>query len=268
MHNFLEKYNHRVATVNSLVCVGLDSELSRLPAEFQQKKYPQFEFNTWIIEQTHEFVAAYKPNAAFYEAQGDKGIQELKLTVEYLQANYCDIPIILDAKRGDIESTNQGYVKFAFDWLGVDAITLHPYLGKAALQPFLEREDKGCIILCKTSNKNSNEFQDLIVDTVGTKMWEQVAQQVAQKWNEHGNCLLVVGATYPNELKRARELTGEMTFLVPGLGVQGGECQATVTAGINSSKAGLIMSASRSIIFASNPKQAAAHLQQEINQYR
>jgi orotidine-5'-phosphate decarboxylase len=154
-----------------------------------------------------------------------------------------------------------------FDELGVDAVTLHPYLGWQALQPFLDRADKGCIVLCKTSNPNSGEFQDLI--TVNKqRVWEVVAKQVAAKWNSLGNCLLVVGATYPNELARVRQLTGAMTLLVPGIGSQGGDVKAILEAGLNKEMKGLIINSSRNIIFSKNPSISAKNLRDEINLYR
>jgi orotidine-5'-phosphate decarboxylase len=264
---FIEKYNKRVEKSNSLLCVGLDSDYGQLPAKFQNFKHAQFVFNTWIIEQTHQYVSAYKPNTAFYEARGDKGWQELQLTIQYLREKYPDIAIILDAKRADIGHTNQGYVTSFFDELKVDAVTLHPYLGQQALQPFLDRADKGCIILCKTSNPNSGEFQDVVAKN-GQKIWQIIAKQVVTKWNSLGNCLLVIGATYPAELAAARQLAGEMTFLVPGIGTQGGDIKAILKVGLNKEKKGLIVNASRDIIFAKNPALAALKLRNQINIYR
>ena len=264
---FLEKYNKRVDRVNSLLCVGLDADFEKIPPKFKELENPQFSFNRWIIEETYQYVSAYKPNVAFYEARGDQGWRELYLTTQYLADEHPEIALILDAKRADIGSTNEGYVTAIFDWLGFDAVTLNPYLGQQALIPFLERAEKACIILCKTSNPNSGEFQDLITGD-GQKFWEIVARQVAEKWNIKNNCLLVVGATYPEEIKRARELTGEMTFLVPGIGAQGGEVKATVEAGLNQAKKGLIINSARGIIFAQNPALEAKKLRDEINLYR
>ena len=152
---FEQKLDTIIINNNSLLCVGLDSSFRKLPPSFINEKHPQFAFNKFIIDQTHDLVCAYKPNAAFYEARGAEGITELKMTCDYIRENHPDIVIILDAKRGDIGSTNEGYITFAFDYLKADAITLHPYLGKEALQPFLDMKEKGCIILCKTSNPGS-----------------------------------------------------------------------------------------------------------------
>ncbi len=264
--NPIEKYNQRVDKVNSLVCVGLDSEISKLPDHFKEMEFPQFEFNKYVIDATHEFTAAYNPNIAFYEARGDQGIRELKMTMEYLQQNYPDILTICDAKRADIGSTNEGYVTAIFDWFGFDAITLHPYLGKEALQPFLKRADKGCIVLCRTSNSGAGELQDLKVE--GKMLWQVVAEKVRDDWNTNNNCMLVVGATYPGEMADIRKISPSMTFLVPGIGAQGGDVEATVKAGIDANKKGIIISSSRGIIFAANPGEEAKKLRDEINQYR
>jgi orotidine-5'-phosphate decarboxylase len=264
--NVIDKYNLRVGAVGSLVCVGLDSAISRLPERFHGSDTPQLDFNRWIIDQTHPFASAYKPNIAFYEARGDVGLRELKLTVDYLREMHPGILTICDAKRADIGSTNAGYVQELFDLMGFDAVTLNPYLGREALAPFLERGDKGCIILCRTSNPGAGEFQDLSVE--GEPLWAFVARKVCDAWNSLGNCMLVAGATYPDELHRIREIAGEMTFLVPGLGAQGGEVEWTVRAGLNSDGKGLILNSSRGIIFTDDPAQEARKLRDEINRCR
>ncbi len=273
--NIIEKYNQRAKKINSLLCVGLDADFEKIPEKFKKLSNPQFEFNKWIIGETHEYAAAYKPNSAFYEARGDKGMAELKMTMDFLIKNYPDIFTILDAKRADIGNTNNGYVISIFDWLGFDAVTLHPYLGKEALDPFLDRTNKGCIILCRTSNSGAPEFQDLKVSDVGrlnsrrptseTKpLWQIVAEKVSKDWNKNKNCMLVVGATYPEEMKKIRVLVGDMTFLVPGVGAQGGSVEDTMKAGLNSEGLGLIINSSRGIIFSENPKKEAENLYKEI----
>src|SRR3989344_4303129 len=208
----IDKYNERAKKINSLLCVGLDSDFEKIPERFKNLENPQFSFNKYIIEQTHEFAAAFKLNIAFYEARGDQGLRELKQTMDYLKMNHPEIFTILDAKRADIGNTNNGYVTSIFDWLGFDAVTLHPYLGSEALAPFLDRKDKGSIILCRTSNHGklgAEEFQNL---KVGNKfIWEIVAERVSKVWNKNKNCMLVVGATYPKEMKKIREITGDMT---------------------------------------------------------
>ncbi len=263
MSKALEKYQQRVIAVNSLLCVGLDSNFDRLPKRFLQQDRPQFKFNQWIIDQTHECVCAYKPNLAFYEARGAAGWQELKLTLEYLKSEHPDIFLIADAKRGDIGSTNQGYVQAIFDELAFDAITLHPYLGQEALQPFLDRADKVSIILCRTSNPGAGEFQDLTANK--KPLWQKVAENVVEKWNQNKNCMLVVGATYPEELEQVRQITGSMPLLVPGIGAQGGDLEAVLAAGLNKQDRGLIINSSRSIIFADDPGLEAKKLKDNIN---
>ncbi|PIP32496.1 orotidine-5'-phosphate decarboxylase, partial [Candidatus Gottesmanbacteria bacterium CG23_combo_of_CG06-09_8_20_14_all_37_19] len=189
------------------------------------------------------------PNSAFYEAQGEEGIRQLKQTVYFVKENYPKIPVILDAKRADIGNTNEGYVKFAFDHLGADAITLHPYLGKDALKPFLERRDKGLFILCRTSNSGAGEFQDLEID--GKPLYQVIAAKVAKDWNYNGNCGLVVGATYPKELDIVRHIVGNIPILIPGIGAQGGDLEKTVQAGVDKTGLNALINSSRGIIFAS-----------------
>lgn len=247
---FREKLDAIVKKNNSLLCVGLDSDIDK----------PQFPFNKAIIDATHDLVCAFKPNTAFYESRGLPGIEALKRTCDYIREAYPEIPIILDAKRADIGNSNEGYVKFAFDWLGADAITLHPYLGREALKPFLDRKEKGSIILCKTSNPGSGEFQD--------EMYQKVAQHVAQEWNQNGNCSLVVGATYPTELVIVRRIVGDMPLLIPGIGAQGGDLEKTVKAGVDSTGKNAIINSSRSIIFAANPRDEALKLKDDINKFR
>jgi orotidine-5'-phosphate decarboxylase len=262
----IAKYNDRVDAAGSLVCVGLDSDHERLPDRFLRESQPQFTFNQWIIEQTHHYVSAYKPNIAFYEARGEEGLRELKLTVDYLRENHPDILTICDAKRGDIGTTNAGYVSGIFDWYGFDAVTLHPYLGGEALQPFLDRADKACIILCRTSNSGSGELQNLTFD--GRAFWEIVAEKTRDRWNRNGNCMLVMGATYPEEIKRVRTIVPEMPLLVPGIGAQGGNLEQTVRFGLDSHGRGIIINSSRGIIFTDDPGASARQLRDVINQYR
>lgn len=257
---FQEKLDAIVSKNNSLVCVGLDSEIDMIPETIRNGAHPQTTFNKMIVEATHEMVCAYKLNTAFYEQRGKGGIEALQMTCDYIKSTYPEIPIIIDAKRGDIGNTNLAYVKFVFDYLSGDAVTVNPYVGREGLQPFLDKKEKGIIILCKTSNPGSGEFQD--------GLWQKVAENVARDWNKNGNCLLVVGATYPEELAAVRKIVGDMTLLVPGIGAQGGEVDATVKAGLNSKKAGMIINSSRGIIFSDDPGLAAKTLRDSINQNR
>jgi orotidine 5'-phosphate decarboxylase subfamily 2 len=261
----IDKYNQRAKKINSLLCVGLDSDFEKIPDKFKTFEFPQFEFNKYIIEETQQYTSAFKINTAFYEARGDKGIQDLKETMEYLRVYYPDIFTICDAKRADIGNTNNGYVSAIFDWLGFDAVTLHPYLGQEALQPFLDRTDKGSIILCRTSNIGAREFQDLKVE--GKPIWQIVAQRVSEVWNKNNNCMLVVGATYPEEMKKIREVAGGITFLVPGIGAQGGDLKSVLEAGLNREDLGLIINSSRGIIFSESPRVEAEKLCEEIRKY-
>src|SRR5579884_1819843 len=263
---------------NNFVCVGLDSDYNSLPAAVKAEDSIEeavFVFNREIIDATHDLVCAYKPNSAFYEAQGDEGLRALTKTVRYIKETYPSIPVILDAKRADIGSTNLGYVTAAFDRIGADAITIHPYLGKEALAPFLARKEKGIIILAKTSNPGAGEFQDLPVGEAQEPLYLVVARQVATKWSTNGNCAVVVGATYPAELQRVRAVVGDIPILIPGIGAQGGEVAATVTAGKDSRGWGMIINAARSIIFASQgsdfaqaARKATEQLREEISRHR
>lgn len=267
--DFLSKLTAAQAKNNSLLCVGLDPDTGKLPQGLSQ-----FEFNKAIVDATADLVCAYKPNSAFYEAHGAAGIEELKQTCDYILQNHPDVPIVLDFKRGDIGNTNNHYARFAFDYLGADAITVQPYQGREAIQAFLDYKDKGIIVLCKTSNQGSGEFQDLSVD--GQKLYLKVAQNVRDEWNANGNCLLVVGATYPEEMAEARKAVGDdMVFLVPGIGAQGGDMEAILKAGLNSGGSGLIINSARAILYASSgedfaeaARQAAMATKDEINKYR
>lgn len=266
MNPIINKLNQRVTTINSLLCVGLDTDVPRIPPSFQTASAPQWRFNQHIIKQTHPFTAAYKPNMAFYEAAGTAGFEDLAATMDDLRRQHPSIVTICDAKRADIGSTSEAYARAIFDQLGFDAVTLNPYLGRDALAPFLERTDKLSIILCRTSNPDAREFQDLQVE--GRPLWEIVADTVASKWNQHGNCALVVGATVPDQLRRVRARIGEMWVLVPGVGAQGGSVDETLSAGLDVHGRGLLINASRSIIFAEHPDVEAQTLRDQINRYR
>ncbi len=284
---FLQKLKKAIKRNKTFLCVGLDSEWEKINSLGWNN---QFLFNKFIIEQTFQAVCSYKLNTAFYEAIGYQGIKWLKETCDYLKATYPKIPIIIDAKRGDIGHTNKAYASFVFDHLNADGVTVNPYDGEEGLMPFLKRKEKGIIVLCKTSNPGSSEFQDLptlpslislsfgysflsfprkrgsnMPSKSAIKLYQYIAYQVAKKWNKNNNCLLVVGATYPKELKEIREIVGDkMWFLVPGIGSQGGDLEAVLKSGLNSKKEGLIINVSRSIIFAKEPKKEAGKMKQLI----
>lgn len=271
------------------VCVGLDSELWKIPEAAQlsdstradrgiDSETSLIEFNRGIVDATEDIVCAYKPNIAFYEAYGNEGLSALHETIRYINQTAPDVPVILDAKRADIGNTNAGYVSAAFDYLNADAITVNPYFGGEALQPFLDRADKGIIVLCRTSNPGAGEFQDKYISVVpghNMQLYQYVARQVATEWNKNGNCLLVVGATNPEELAKVRSIVGDMPILIPGIGAQGGDIEKTVTAGKDSRGQGMIINSSRGIIYASNGSDYAEAARKEtlklhnlINQYR
>jgi orotidine-5'-phosphate decarboxylase len=265
----IEKYNKRARKINSLLCVGLDADYEKLPEKYKslEGSSAQFEFNKYIIDNTFEYAAAFKPNVAFYEARGVEGMQALKDTMDYIRKNYPDIFTILDAKRADIGNTNNGYITAIFDWLGFDAVTVNPYLGSEAISPFLERKDKCSIILAKTSNKGAEELQDCVLENKEI-LWQYIANKVSNEWNKNNNLMIVLGGTYPEEIAKAREITGSMTFLVPGIGAQGGDVKNVVMKGKNNEGLGLIINSSRGIIFSENPAEEAKKLRDEINLYR
>ncbi len=269
--SFIEKLKQKW-NEDRFICIGLDSDFSKIPQSFKDQSSDSevpiegaiYEFNKSIIDSTHDLVCAYKINSAFYEADAQTWEAMLN-TFYYIQRTYPEIPVILDAKRGDIGNTNQGYVKMAFETIKADAITIHPYLGQEANQPFLDQKDKGIIVLVRTSNEGAGEFQDLPVS--GRPLYQIVAENVATKWNTNGNCAVVVGATYPEELKKVREIVGDMPILVPGIGAQGGDLEGVLANGLNKEKQGLIISSSRAIIYADDPRMAAQDLDQKISSF-
>ncbi len=234
--------------------VGLDTDPSRIPESVAPGASPAErvgEFNRRIVDATAGLAAAYKPNAAFYEALGGEGFGALEETIAAIRAAAPGTAVILDAKRADIGSTNTGYVTAAFDQLGANAVTVHPYLGGEALSPFLERSEKLIFVLARTSNPGAGEFQDLVAD--GVPLYRHVARTVAGDWNAAGNCGLVVGATYPEEMTAIREdIPAEMPILVPGVGAQGGDVAAVVAANRDAGSDAFLIAASRSILYASS----------------
>lgn len=275
MPSFIDKIKQKW-NEGKFICVGLDTDFSKIP-EFVKEKNKDakvewnhnqdisfeatvYEFNKAIVDATHDLVCAYKINSAFYEASG-QAYEAMLNTFMYIQRTYPETLIILDAKRGDIGNTNNGYVESAFQNLKADAITVHPYLGKESLQPFLEEKEKGVIVLVRTSNPGSDEFQNLEVN--GKPLYQIVAENVSKDWNTNGNCAVVVGATYPEELKKVREIIGDIPILIPGIGAQGGDLESSVKNGVNSENQGIIISSSRSIIYASNGEDFAEAARKE-----
>ncbi|MFB6309814.1 MAG: orotidine-5'-phosphate decarboxylase [Salinirussus sp.] len=236
---FFADLRRRIQAVNSVLCVGLDPHPDRLPGVVRGEDMPRWAFNRRIIDATHEHVAAYKPNAAFYE--DPEGWRALTETVAY--AHGKDVPVVLDAKRGDVGSTARQYARLLDD---VDAITVNPYLGRDSVEPFLTRDGKGVFVLCRTSNPGGADLQDLELSS-GESVYERVAA-LADVWNANGNVGLVVGATVPEELEGVREAVPDLPFLVPGIGAQGGDAEAAVKYGLVDG-VGLV-NAARSVIFA------------------
>jgi orotidine-5'-phosphate decarboxylase len=236
----------------TLLCVGLDPEPERLPEPLRALPVEDaiVAFNRAIVEATHDLVCAYKPNAAFYEARGLAGQRALLRTIAHIHDAAPGVPVLLDAKRGDMANTSRFYARAIFDQCQADGVTLQPYQGAEALAHFLERAERGCFILCRTSNPGAAELQDLRVD--GEPLYLVVARCVAEQWNAHGNCGLVVGATWPDELRAIREVAPSLPILLPGIGAQGGDLEASVRAGADADGAGLLVSASRSVLYASS----------------
>ena len=264
--NFIEKLNEAVRKNRSLVCVGLDTSPELIPSGMTV-----LEFNKAIIDATADLVCAYKPNLAFYEVQGEKGLETLHNTVKYIPE---DIPVIGDAKRGDIGNTSAAYAKALFEHFDFDAVTVSPYLGFDSLEPFLKYQEKGVIILCRTSNKGASDFQSLLCQYEGKTMplYEIVALK-ASRWNINHNVGLVVGATYLEELKNIRQAHPGLPILIPGIGAQGGDLELAVRYGIDADNRGIIINSSRGIIYAGTgadfaraARCATETLRDEINQ--
>jgi orotidine-5'-phosphate decarboxylase len=268
MSAFITQLEQAWSRSDSLVCVGLDPEIERFPSAVAGLPSPIFQFNKAIIDATAELVCAYKPQFAHYAAY--EAEDQLERTIEYIHRTYPGVPVILDSKRGDVGNTAERYAIEAFERYGADAVTVNPYLGGDALEPFLKHADKGVIILCRTSNPGARDLQDLEIGR--RKLYHTVAELAARRWNSRGNCLLVVGATYPRELAEVREIVGNMPFLVPGVGAQGGDVDQAVRNGQTADGTGLIISSSRSILYASSgddfasaARKATMTLREQIN---
>ena len=258
--SFLEK---RVDDCSSLLCIGLDPHISDLE---KPTAASALDFCRRLVKQTAPYAAAFKPNAAFFEVLGPEGWTALRQVVEAVQAESdrlgSMIPVILDAKRGDIASTARAYAKSAFEQLGAHAITLNPYLGKDSIDPFLTYKEKGVFLLCKTSNPGAADLQDSPLAS-GDPLYIKVAQ-LAQQWNTKNNIGLVVGATQAEALARVRAAASQLWFLSPGVGAQGGNLESALKAGLRADGKGMLINVSRSIAQAENPKLAAAELRDEI----
>src|SRR6266496_5573281 len=267
--NFLEKLLMASRQQNSLLCVGLDPEPVRFPIELQKQSTAKavVHFCQEIIGATAQYVCAYKPNLAFFEVLGPEGMHVFQ---EVLRAIPAHIPIIVDAKRGDLGNTARNYAATVFDVYDCDAVTVNPYLGYDSVAPFLAYEEKAVFFLCRTSNPSAHDFQDLLVcEEKGQvrPLYEEIAKHV-QLWNRIGNCGLVVGATYPQELNTIRSMCPDMPILIPGVGAQGGNLGASVLAGVDVSGEKAIISVSRSILYAGEGEDYAVSAANEARKLR
>lgn len=278
--NFIQQLGQAWQQNNSLLCIGLDPDLAKMPPHLRQAKNGIFTFCKAIIDATADLACAWKPQIAYFAALGAE--DQLQQICDYLRSNYPHLPIILDAKRGDIGATATQYAREAFDRYRADAVTVNPYMGFDSVEPYLAWPDKGVIVLCRTSNPGGSDLQFLQVN--GRPLYQHVADLVANRWNRAGNqasnqagqFALVVGATFPQELAAVRSIVGDMPLLVPGIGAQGGDVQASVRAGKTASGLGMMINSSRAILYASSDeadfaqaaRKVALATRDEINLYR
>ena len=258
---------------NSLLCVGLDPDVARLPAQLQNEPDGIFTFCKAIIDATADLACSFKPQIAYFAALGAE--RQLEQICAYARTAYPQIPLILDAKRGDIGATAKQYAREAFDRYGADAVTVNPYMGFDSVEPYMEWSDRGVIVLCRTSNPGGSDLQFL--DVGGKPLYQHVARLVANQWNVNGQCALVVGATFPQELAEVRAIVGDMPLLVPGVGAQGGDVAATVRSGKTAAGTGMMINSSRAILyaepqgredFAEAARRVALETRDAVNAYR
>jgi orotidine-5'-phosphate decarboxylase len=272
---FIDKLSAAWTANNSLLCVGLDPDIARFPAHLQQQPDAIFAFCKAIIDATADSACAFKPQIAYFAAL--RAEDQLEAICDYLRKNHPHIPIVLDAKRGDIGATAEQYAREAYERYGADAVTVNPYMGSDSVAPYMEWKDRGVIILCRTSNPGGSDLQFLKAD--GKPIYQHVAQLVADKWNTNGQCGLVVGATFPEELAQVRKIVGNMPLLVPGIGAQGGDIEATMNAGKTANGSGMMINSSRAILyakadektgedFAQAARRVALETRDAINQFR
>ncbi len=270
--NFTEAIRARWSSHDTLLCVGLDPDPARFPQPLKARPDAILAFCREIVDATADLVCAFKPQIAYFAAQ--RAEDQLEDLIAHIHAAHPGVPVILDAKRGDIGSTAQQYAVEAFQRFGADAVTVNPYMGRDSIEPYLAWSDKGVILLCRTSNPGGSDLQFLALGD-GERLFERVARLAAEEWNGSGQCALVVGATFPREIARVREIVGEMPLLVPGIGAQGGDVRATVEAGRTPGGAGLMINSSRAVLyagrgedFAAAARAAALATRDEINRYR
>ncbi|MGN2245897.1 orotidine-5'-phosphate decarboxylase [Frateuria sp. GZRR35] len=268
MH-FMQSLHQSWKRNNSLVCVGLDPEPAKFPAHLRDRPEAVYTFCRAIVDATADLVCAYKPQIAHFAAL--RAEDALERLIAHIHDAHPGIPVILDAKRGDIGSTAQHYATEAFERYQADAVTLNPYLGRDSIQPFLDRADKGVILLCHTSNPGAADLQDLIVESTDGErlpLYQHLARTIARDWNGNGNCALVTGATWPEQLAQVRALVGDMPLLVPGIGAQGGDVEAVLRHGRTADGTGLMISSSRAILYAGNGEDFAQAARQATNTLR
>jgi orotidine-5'-phosphate decarboxylase len=270
---FTDKLSAAWTTNNSLLCVGLDPDMARIPAHILAQPDPITVFCKAIIDATADLACSFKPQIAYFAALGAE--RELEAICAYARARYPHIPLILDAKRGDIGATAHQYAREAYERYGADAVTVNPYMGFDSVEPYLAWDERGVIILCRTSNAGGSDLQAL--DVGGAPLYQHVAKMVADKWNRNGQCSLVVGATFPREIAQVRKLVGDMPLLIPGVGAQGGDVEATVKAGRTAGGTGMMINSSRAILyaapqagedFAAAARRVAQETRDAINLYR
>lgn len=269
---FIEKLSASWRNNDSLLCVGLDPDLRKMPPQFRAQPDAFLQFCIAIIDATAASACAFKPQIAYFAAE--RAEDQLEAVCAYVRRHHPHLPIVLDAKRGDIGATAEQYAREAFERYGADAVTLNPYMGQDSIAPYLEWKDRGAIVLCRTSNPGGSDLQFLESD--GVPLYQRVARLVAEKWNSNGQCGLVVGATFPHELAQVRSIVGAMPLLVPGIGAQGGDVAATVAAGRDMHGAGMMINSSRAILYAGTDHddfaraagQAAAATRDDINRHR
>ena len=274
---FIDKLRNRWQQADSLLCVGLDPDPARFPDAYVDDEDALFGFCRDIVDATAEFACAFKPQIAYFAAHngGEAALQRL---IAHVNGAHPDVPVILDAKRGDIGSTAAQYAVEAFERYGADAVTLNPYMGRDSADPFLQYNDRGCVFLCHTSTPGARDFQELTVHDGsggGEPLYQRIARTIAGEWNADGNCALVVGATFPEELKVIRGIVGDMPLLIPGIGAQGGDIEAVVRNGRTADGTGLVLNSSRGILYASSgagyaeaAADAARDLRDAINRFR
>ncbi|MBI3283828.1 MAG: orotidine-5'-phosphate decarboxylase [Burkholderiales bacterium] len=270
---FIEQLSAAWRGNNSLLCVGLDPDVKRFPAELAGRPDAIYAFCKAMVDATADLACAFKPQIAYFAAL--RAEDQLEAICRYIKTAYPHIPLVLDAKRGDIGATAEQYAREAFERYAADAVTVNPYMGYDSVAPYLEWKERGAIVLCRTSNAGGSDLQFL--DVGGKPLYQHVAQLVAEEWNTNGQCALVVGATFPNELAQVRQIVGDMPLLVPGIGAQGGDIAATVQAGKTADGCGMMINSSRAILYAGPQagesyagaaRRVALETRDAINRYR